>query len=367
MMNQSTPALVPVILSGGIGARLWPASRRTMPKQLLPLMEDRSMIRATFDRAQRLAGATTPIIVTNDVHANAIDDTLGSFHGATFIIEPVGRNTAPAVAVAAHEAVRQGADPLLLILPSDHVITDEAAFAQAVSIATEQALEGHLVTFGITPDRPETGYGYIFLGEALTPAVHRVAAFKEKPDAETAQRYLASGSHLWNSGMFLFKASAFLSELRMWASDIADSVEHAWSTASRDNHRIMLPPAEFATVRGESIDYAVMEQTTNAVVVPTNPGWSDIGSWASLWEMTAKDGHGNVLKGDVMAVDVHGSYIAAETRLVTVIGVDDVIVVETADAVLVVPKDRAQDVKQIVDRLQAHDRPELEHPPSAHA
>lgn len=366
-MNQSAPVLVPVILSGGIGARLWPASRRTMPKQLLPLMEDRSMIRATFDRAQRLAGAITPTIVTNDVHADAIDATLGPTHGATFIIEPVGRNTAPAVAVAAHEAMRQGADPLLLILPSDHVITDEAAFSRAVAVATGQALEGHLVTFGITPDRPETGYGYISLGETLTPSVHRVAEFKEKPDAETAARYLASGSHLWNSGMFLFKASVFLSELRMWASDIADSVRDAWSTASRDNHRIILPPAEFAAVRGESIDYAVMEQTTNAVVVPTNPGWSDIGSWASLWEMTDKDDHGNVLKGDVMAVDVHGSYIAAETRLVTVVGVDDVIVVETADAVLVVPKDRAQDVKQIVDQLQANHRPELEHPPSAHA
>lgn len=361
-MSPATHDIVPVILSGGIGARLWPASRRTLPKQLLPLVEDRSMIRATFERAQQIDGATTPIIVTNADHADPIEADLGASHGATLIIEPVGRNTAPAVAVAAHEAIRNGSDPLLLILPSDHVITDEAAFVEAVAVAAGQAAKGHLVTFGITPDRAETGYGYISVGEALAPSVHRVIEFREKPDAETAAEYVASGTYLWNSGMFLFRASTFLTELRKLAADIAEGADRAWTESSRTDNRIMLGHEAFSAVRGESIDYAVMERTSSAAVVPTNPGWSDVGSWASLWEIAAKDDDGNVLVGDVLGVDVSGSYISANGRLVAVVGVDDIIVVDTPDALLVVSKHRAQDVKQVVDRLAADDRPELEAP-----
>lgn len=325
------------------------------------------MIRATFDRALGIAGAASPIIVTNEDHADAIDADLGPSHGATLIIEPVGRNTAPAVAVAAHEAMRGGSDPLLLVLPSDHVITDEAAFSTAVSAAAEQASKGYLVTFGIKPDKAETGYGYISVGDALAPSVHHVVEFREKPDAETATQYVAAGTYLWNSGMFLFRASTFLNELHEFASDIAEGVEDAWNEAPHDDNRVVLPHAAFSAVRGESIDYAVMEQTANAVVVPMDPGWSDVGSWASLWEIAKKDENGNVLIGDVIDIDVRGSYIAAGSRLVTVIGVDDIIVVETADALLVVSKDRAQDVKQIVDLLDADDRPELETPSPEHA
>ncbi len=324
------------------------------------------MIRATFDRAQQIDGATPPIVVTNESHADAIDLDLGPSHDATLIIEPVGRNTAPAVAVAAHEAMRGGSDPLLLILPSDHVINDRAAFSEAVSAAAEQATEGYLVTFGINPDKPETGYGYISVGDALAPSIHKVIEFREKPDAQTAAQYVASGTYLWNSGMFLFKASVFLNELREFAADIADGADRAWNEASRNGNRVVLSHEAFSSVRGESIDYAVMEKTANTAVVPTNPGWSDVGSWASLWETAGKDENGNVLIGDVIDVDVSGSYIAASGRLVAVVGVDDIIVVDTPDALLIVSKDRAQDVKQIVDRLDADNRPELEIPRSEH-
>lgn len=324
------------------------------------------MIRTTFDRALRIAGATSPIIVTNEDHADAIDAALGQSHGATLIIEPVGRNTAPAVAVAALEATRGGSDPLLLVLPSDHVITDDRAFSAAVSAAAGHAAKGFLVTFGIKPDKAETGYGYISVGDALAPSVHRVTEFKEKPPARTAEQYVASNTYLWNSGMFLFRASTFLNELHELAPDIAEDAEGAWKQASRDGNRVVLNHEAFSTVRGESIDYAVMEHTAKAAVVPTDPGWSDVGSWASLWEIADKDEHGNVLVGDVIDVDVSGSYIAASGRLVAVIGVEDVIVVDTPDALLVVSKDRAQDVKQIVDRLHADNRAELETPQSEH-
>jgi len=324
------------------------------------------MIRATFERAQRIDGATSPIIVTNEDHVDAIDADLDRRHDVTLIIEPVGRNTAPAVAVAAYEAMRGGSDPLLLVLPSDHVITDELAFSAAVSAAAAQAAEGYLATFGINPDKAETGYGYISVGDAIAPSVHRVVEFREKPDAQTAAQYLASGTYLWNSGMFLFKASTFLNELHEFASDIADGAEHAWNKASRERNRVVLNHRIFSTVRGESIDYAVMEKTANAAVVPTDPGWSDVGSWASLWEIADKDEHGNILVGDVIDVDVSGSYIAAGDRLIAIVGVEDIIVVDTPDALLVISRDRAQDVKQIVDRLDADNRPELEARPSEH-
>ena len=360
MMTDPEPTLVPVVLSGGVGARLWPASRRSTPKQLLPLVDDRSMIRATVDRVAALASATAPIVVTNTLHATAIEREMASagFASATVIIEPVGRNTAPAVAVAAHEAMRGGADPVLFVLPSDHTVADEAAFAIAANRAREAASSGNLVTFGIRPDRPETGYGYVQIGTQITEGVHRVTTFREKPDVDTAAEYLESGNYLWNSGMFVFKASVFLEELDNHAPELAALSRRAWADAVIQGHRVLLDSDAFTAITGDSIDYAVMEHTHAAAVVPTDPGWNDVGSWASLWEIAEKDNDGNAIRGDVLTTGVTGSLIRGGRRLVAVVGVEDVVVVDTDDVLLVAGMDRSQDVKTIVDKLERQERPE---------
>jgi mannose-1-phosphate guanylyltransferase/mannose-6-phosphate isomerase len=333
-----------------------------MPKQLLALVGNRSLIRATVDRINAMSPGVAPIIVTNADHAVAIEQDLldAGNDGPVLILEPVGRNTAPAVAVAAHEILATSGDTLMIVLPSDHTIVDEPEFANAIQHGARVAREGYLVTFGITPSRAETGYGYIKVGNALSDDAALVSAFKEKPDEATAKAYVASGDYLWNSGMYLFLASRYLDELRLHAPDIAASAEKAYAASTREGASIIPDADEFSACRSDSIDYAVMEPTSSAAVVPTDPGWNDVGSWASLWEISDKDDATNVILGNVEVMDVTGSYIRGDSRLISVIGLDDVVIVDTPDALLVTTRDRAQDVKSIVDRLQAESRPELD-------
>ena len=360
IVTDSKSTFVPVVLSGGSGTRLWPASRLTQPKQLLPLVDERSMMRATIDRVTALGTTSEPIIVTNLGHADAIAREMNAsgYPLAKLILEPVGRNTAPAVAVAAIEAMKDG-DPLMLVLPADHTIGDEELFREAVGFAAEAATAGYLVTFGITPSRPETGYGYVRVGTQITTTANRVTEFSEKPDTGTAEAYVASGDYLWNSGMFLFKASRYMEELTEHAPDIAASAAAAFSAAQVEGNRIHLDPSAFAETRPESIDYAVMEQTSMAAVVPMNPDWNDVGSWESLWDIADKDDEGNVLVGDVLALDTSNTYVRTTDRLVATLGVDDLVVVDSPDAVLVATRESAQDVKKIVEILSAENRPEL--------
>ncbi len=320
------------------------------------------MIRATLDRVGAVERVLQPIIVTNADHAGAIGRELkGSpFAGATLILEPVGRNTAPAVAVAAIEAVTDGSDPLLLILPSDHTIGDEDAFVTAVQLAAPAAEDGHLVTFGITPRGPETGYGYLRTGEPIADGIFRVDEFREKPDLETATEYLDSGRYLWNAGMFLIRASVYLSELTTFAPAMVQACRQACEGAKRSDGLVSLDRRPFEAMTGDSIDYAVMEKTTRAAVVPVDPGWNDVGSWASLWDVGVKDEHDNVIMGDAILHDVTGAYVRGSDRLIAIVGVDDVVIVDTPDALLVTTRDRAQDVKVIVDRLAEEGRKELQ-------
>lgn len=357
--DRPEPRVVPVILSGGMGTRLWPASRRSRPKQLLPLIGEQSMIRATVDRVHHVMGGSDPIIVTNIDHAKAIEhDLVDAGYGATkLILEPVGRNTAPAVAVAALEIKRSGGD-LMLVLPADHAIADLETFSQALKAATEAAVAGFLVTFGISPSSPETGYGYIKLGDKINDDASRVAEFKEKPDEATAAEYVSSGEYVWNSGMFLFSASLYLEELNLYAPDIAAASTKAFETATRSGATISLGAAAFEATRSESIDYAVMEPTDRAAVIPTDPGWSDVGSWRSLWEIAERSQEGNVLAGDVRTLDVTSSYIRSSGRLIAAVGLHNTVIVDTPDAVLVAAMDSTQDVNAIVAQLKAEDRDE---------
>ncbi|NND03133.1 MAG: mannose-1-phosphate guanylyltransferase/mannose-6-phosphate isomerase [Acidimicrobiia bacterium] len=354
--------IVPVILSGGAGTRLWPLSRPSQPKQLLAMVDERTMLRATFDRLDGVPEMVDPWVVCNADHRHLVGTELfdAGYKPDNVILEPVGRNTAPAAAAAAIVIAEMNPDALMLLLPADHVMQDEQAFHRAVAAATEQSAAGALATFGIVPTYPETGYGYIQVGEAITDDVSRVARFVEKPDFETAQRYLASGEFLWNSGMFLFSVSRYIDELARLAPGIVDAVSTAIDEADR-THGIALDASAFASSPSDSIDFAVMEHTDNAVVVPLDAGWSDVGSWSALWELAAAEGDANVFLGDVAAVDVTGSYLRSESRLVAAIGVDNLVVVETPDAVMVAPRDRTQDVKQMVDLLRERERPETEH------
>jgi len=357
--TPASPPIVPVVLSGGMGTRLWPASRRLRPKQLLALLGEESMITATVHRVHQVIGGSDPIIVTNVDHAEATRLLLldAGYRETKLILEPVGRNTAPAVAVAAHEVQQSGGD-LMLVLPADHTITDLPAFAEALEAAIEVADAGYLVTFGITPSSPETGYGYIKLGETITGRASRVAEFKEKPDEATAATYLASGEYLWNSGMFLFKASLYLEELARHAPDIATASLEAFESATRSGSTISLGAEAFEASRSESIDYAVMEPTGRAAVVPTDPQWSDVGSWKSLWEIADRTQEGNVVTGDVTTLNVTNSYIRGDGRLIAAVGLESTVIVDTPDAVLVARMDATQDVNAIVARLKADGRDE---------
>jgi mannose-1-phosphate guanylyltransferase/mannose-6-phosphate isomerase len=355
-------SIVPVILSGGMGTRLWPASRRSMPKQLLNLVDQRSLIESTVDRISTISPGSTPIVVTSAAHVDVIERDLrrSDRDDAVLILEPVGRNTAPAVAVAALEIIATRGDGLMIVLPSDHTISDEAAFGKAIEHAAVVARQGYLVTFGIAPSLAETGYGYIKVGKALSDVVALVSEFREKPDKATATSYVAAGNYLWNSGMYLFTASRYLEELQLHAPDIAASAKEAYDHATRDGTRVSLDTQAFKACRSESIDYAVMESTTSAAVVPTDPGWNDIGSWASLWDIADKDDDGNVVTGDVEMTGVRRSFIRGGDKLIAVVGLEDVVIIDTPDALLITTRDKAQAVKTIVDRLQANNRPELD-------
>ena len=346
--------LQPVLLSGGTGTRLWPLSREAYPKQFLPLAGDETMVQATWRRVAPLAGAE-PIVVANEEHRFLVAEQLRQIGAPTpaIVLEPVGRNTAPAIAAAALQALAKGDDPLLLVLPSDHVVRDEAAFREAVTAACGAAEAGALVTFGIVPDAPETGFGYIHAEAG--DGVRRVLRFVEKPDASTAQSYLDAGGYYWNSGMFLFRASRYLEELGKFQPDIVASVSAAFAAAKRDGDFIRLDKDAFAASPSDSIDYAVMEKTGDAKVLPVDIGWNDVGSWSALWEVAERDDDGNAHRGDVIAVDSRNTYAYAQ-RLVALVGLDDVVVVETDDAVLVAHKDRVQEVKQVVAQLKESQR-----------
>lgn len=342
--------LQPVLLSGGSGTRLWPLSREAYPKQFLPLAGDDTMVQATWLRIAPIAGAA-PIVVANEEHRFLVAEQLREIATPTpaIVLEPAGRNTAPAIAAAALQAIADGDDPLLLVLPSDHVVRDEAGFRRAVQAAMPAAEDGALVTFGIVPDAPETGFGYIHAeaGEGI----RKVLRFVEKPDAATAQSYMDAGGYYWNSGMFLFRASRYLEELQKFRPDILVAVKEAFAAARRDGDFIRLDKAAFAASPSDSIDYAVMEKTDRAMVLPVDIGWNDVGSWSALWQVSEQDGDGNAHHGDVIAVDTRNSYAYAQ-RMVALVGVDNLVVVETDDAVLVAAKDKVQEVKQVVARLK---------------
>ena len=349
--------LGPVILSGGAGTRLWPLSRELYPKQLLPLVGPHTLLQETL---QRLAGLETaaPLVVCNEEHRFLVAEQLraiGCQPGA-ILLEPAGRSTAPAIALAAHAVLATDAgDALLLVLPADHVIRDVAAFQAAVGSAVAAARADHLVSFGIVPRSAETGYGYIRRGPVAGSAF-RIAEFVEKPDLARAERFVASGDYYWNSGMFLFRARRYLEELERHAPDIAAACRAAFAGATRDLDFTRVEARSFLACRGDSIDYAVMERTDAAVVVPLDAGWSDVGSWDALREASGPDADGNVLRGDVLALETRGCYVYSEDRLVTTLGLEDHVVVETKDAVLVAPRARAQDVKQLVARLKGEGR-----------
>ncbi|MGF6419193.1 mannose-1-phosphate guanylyltransferase/mannose-6-phosphate isomerase [Stenotrophomonas sp. AN71] len=349
-------SIQPVILSGGSGTRLWPLSREAYPKQFLPLAGELTMLQATWKRVAPIA-ARGPLVIANEEHRFVAAEQLQQVGAepAAIILEPVGRNTAPAIAVAALEATRDGTDALLLVLPSDHVITNEAAFRSAVQAAAAAAEAGKLVTFGIVPTGPETGYGYIKAADGQ--GLRAVERFVEKPDLDTATGYVSSGQYFWNSGMFLFKASRYLQELERFQPAMLAGSRQAWQQARRDADFTRLGKDAFTTVPSDSIDYAVMEKTADAVVIPLDAGWNDVGSWTALRDVSQQDGDGNAHQGDVIAIDCRNTYAYAQ-RLVALVGLDDVVVVETDDAVLVGKADRMQDVKTVVAQLKAEGRSE---------
>ena len=354
--------IVPVLLSGGSGTRLWPLSRETHPKQFQPLVGDGSLLQATWRRIEGLAGMARPIVVANEEHRFMVAEQLRQLGvaPAALLLEPVGRNTAPAIAVAALQAMAGGDDPLLLVLPSDHVIRNVPAFHAAVQAATAAAGQGALVTFGIVPTGPETGYGYIKSAAAggSGDGVRGVERFVEKPDLATAQGYVASGDYFWNSGMFLFRASRFLAELQRFAPAMVQAATAALDGAKRDVDFLRLDRAAFEACPADSIDYAVMEKTAAAAVLPIDVGWSDVGSWSALWEIADQDPDGNAHHGDVIALGCRNTLAWGGRRLVSLLGLSDVIVVDTDDALLVAARDQVQQVKDIVAKLKADKRPE---------
>lgn len=348
-------------MSGGAGTRLWPVSRAQFPKQLLPLVSARSMFQDTVGRVTGDALFLPPIVICNTHHRFVIAEQLQEtgIVSAVQILEPFGRNTAPAVAVAALVAERSAPDSSLLILPADHYIGDEKAFITALEAGRRQAEKGHLVTFGIRPERPETGYGYIRQGERLgEEEAFKVAQFTEKPDLKTAESYLEQGGYHWNSGMFMFTPTRLLQEMTRTCPDIVKKCKATLDASVRDLDFLRLDEKSFGQVRSDSLDYAVMEHTLDAVVIPADLGWSDIGSWSSLWAISNKDSQGNHTMGDVIAHDTKGSYIRSEGRLIATLGVEDLVIVESADVVMVADRHRAEDVKNLVEVLKAAGRDE---------
>ncbi|MGZ0783866.1 mannose-1-phosphate guanylyltransferase/mannose-6-phosphate isomerase [Pseudomonas saponiphila] len=351
---------VPVIMAGGSGSRLWPLSRQLHPKQFLPLLDsNRSMLQATIGRLHGL-DHQSPLLVCSEDHRFLAAEQLRQIglDNAKILLEPVARNTAPAIALAALQAMADGQDPILLVLAADHLIADDKTFQESIKKAEALAELGSLVTFGVVPTSAETGYGYLQKGPALQQHGFAVARFVEKPDKTTAQHYLDSGEYFWNSGMFMFKASRYLQELDKFCPEIASCCRNALAAGSQDMFFSRVDSHIFTTCPDDSIDYAVMEKTDDAVMVPLDAGWSDIGSWSALWDAEERDSKGNLRKGDVFTLDTTNCYIKSENRFVAAIGVDDLVVVETKDAVLVSKKDKVQDVKRVVDYLRSKNRDE---------
>lgn len=352
--------MIPVILSGGSGTRLWPLSRGHYPKQFLPLVSEYTMIQETMRRLRGLPNCQNPLAVCNEAHRFMMAEQLRAcdIHPAAIILEPIGRNTAPAVALAAMAA--GSGDDILLILPADHVIHDVKAFQQAVTQAEILAQQDYLVTFGIVPNAPETGYGYIKRNSQMHQGAYPVAAFVEKPDMATAAEYVQSGDYFWNSGMFAFKASVYLAELAKFNPEMLAACQRAFDGAQVDADFTRLDTDLFRACPSDSIDYAVMERTDRAMVVPLDAGWNDVGSWSALWDVLDKDSEGNAIRGDVLMVDTTNSYIHSQNKLVTAIGVHDLVIVETDDAIMVAPKSRVQDVKLLVEKLKVAKRVEAD-------
>ncbi|WP_180011104.1 mannose-1-phosphate guanylyltransferase/mannose-6-phosphate isomerase [Acinetobacter sp. YH16055] len=360
--------MIPVVLSGGSGTRLWPLSRSSYPKQFLSITEKKTLFQLTLERIhslnQALSNFQNPIIVTNENHRFIVAEQLRQAKtSAEILLEPIARNTAPAIAAAAELALSRGEDPVLLILAADHVIEQQEAFNQAVVVGLSAAESGKLVTFGIVPTAPETGYGYIKAQQKVEQSElksYPVAEFVEKPNRATAEQYVADGSYLWNSGMFMFKASTYLQELEKFNLAIAQNAKNAIQSCKNDLDFIRLDKESFEQCPEDSIDYAVMEKTEHAVVVPLNANWNDVGAWNSVWEVSQKDENGNSLRGDVITQDTHNSLIHAETRLVSTLGVENIVVIETADAVLVAAQSKVQDIKKIVEKLKSNQRCEID-------
>lgn len=355
--------LIPVVLAGGVGSRLWPVSRSMLPKQFInfPNLHG-SLFQNTLSRLDGLNDISEPLVVCNADHRFLVAEQLRQLQKIhnTILLEPKGRNTAPAVALAALSAQQNSADPVLLVLPADHIIQNQVALHEAINTGMRLARENQLVTFGIVPGTPETGYGYIKMGEALGEAsAFKVDRFVEKPDRTTAESYLADGKYLWNSGMFMFTAANYLQELKRYAPDIFETCHEAYAELERGEDFQLIPEAVFAACRSDSIDYAVMEKTESAVVIPLDAGWSDLGAWDAIWDIQEKDDAGNAVSGDVIIEDVAGSYIQAQSRLVAVAGIENAIIVETADAVLVADKSKVQLVKQLVEQLDNLNRDEV--------
>jgi mannose-1-phosphate guanylyltransferase/mannose-6-phosphate isomerase len=359
MTSQTSLPIIPVILSGGEGTRLWPLSRASFPKQLQAIVTEQSLLQ---DAIARLSGDgfAQPIIVCGEEHRFVVAQQarMLGIEPSAIVLEPIGRNTAPAVALAALLATEQGGDALLFVAPSDHVVGKLADFHRAIETARVAAMAGHLVTFGITPSAAETGYGYIRRGDALSgcPDCFRAAAFVEKPNLDTAKKYLADGGYAWNSGMFLFSARAYLAELSRHRPEMARLTRDALSGRSTDLDFIRPHAEHFRAIEGDSIDYAVMERTERAAVVPVDIGWNDVGSWSALWDIGKRDDGGNVAVGDVLLQNVKGSYVRSDGPLVAALGIENAVVVATDDAVLVTSRDQAQSVKDIVTALKSNKR-----------
>jgi mannose-1-phosphate guanylyltransferase/mannose-6-phosphate isomerase len=367
-------SLIPVVLSGGSGTRLWPLSREKYPKQLLPLTGEDSLLQATVRRMDGLDGVEvgSPLIVCNEEYRFVIAEQLRLMgKKGTIVLEPAGRNTAPALTLAALAAQQGKNDPILLVMPADHVIVDVQKFQEVVSGGIGFAAQGAIVTFGITPESPETGYGYIQAGEPVLPEypedhAYRIIRFAEKPDVASAKAYLETGSYFWNSGLFMMRASVWLSSIDICRNDIVTACRKAWADRSVDGDFIRVKKEEFAACPSDSIDYAVMERIAagresslpDGVVIPLSAGWSDVGAWDSLWKVLPKNDSGNVAQGDVLLHECRNMLVMSENRLVACVGTENMVVIETPDAVLVAPLEKAQDVKQIVDNLKRDERPE---------
>ena len=356
--NLCSAAIFPAIMCGGSGTRLWPLSRALFPKQFLPLVNETSMLQDTLKRLP--SNSCEPVFICNEEHRFLVAEQVRQLSSGqhTILLEPEGRNTAPAVALAAINAVEKDENAMLLVLAADHVIQNTAAFHQAVETASLAAENGKLVTFGIVPTHAETGYGYIKKGKSQQNNTFDVADFVEKPTADVANKYLLSGDYLWNSGMFLFRAARYLEELKKYRPEILASCQQAMNEVESDFDFLRPNKAAFLACESESIDYAVMEKTDSAVVVPLDAGWSDVGSYSALWEVCPKDDNNNVLKGDVITQQSTNNYIHSQDKLIATVGVDNLVVIDTQDAVLVANKDKVQDVKKIVEHLKAKKRSE---------